>query len=100
MSAILDNTEKKVTDFKKEMKRLKNIISSLDNERDVLQQEVDEKAEKIVRMNDGLKQQEQVDTELKLNIEELEENLRFGSKSKKKLILWVKNQHKFHKHCL
>lgn len=65
-------------EYKKEIKRLNNIASSLDRERDELQQEVDEKAEKLVRLDDGLRQQQQVDTELKLNLEELQENLRLA----------------------
>ena len=60
-----------------EITRLKNVVSSIDEERDVLQQEVDNKAEELVNLDEGLRQQEKADTELKLSLEELEENLRY-----------------------
>ena len=60
-----------------EITRLKNVVSSIDQERDVLQQEVDNKAEELVNLDEGLRQQEKADTELKLSLEELEENLRY-----------------------
>jgi hypothetical protein len=67
-----------ITSYGEEIARLKNVVASIDQERDVLQHEVDVKAEELVNLDEGLRQQEKADTELKLSLEELEENLRFA----------------------
>lgn len=69
--------ERKLLEYKNEVVRLKGIVSSLDHERDTLLQQVDDKTEQLVTLDDGLRKQEKADQELKFSFEELEENLRY-----------------------
>lgn len=71
--------ERKLLEYKNEVVRLKGIVSSLDHERDTLLQQVDDKTEQLVTLDDGLRKQEKADQELKFSFEELEENLRYDS---------------------
>lgn len=64
-------------ELKNEILHLKNIISTIDREKDELQQEMDDKAVQLVQLDEGLKKQEKADTQLKCSLEELEESLRY-----------------------
>ena len=68
--------ERRTTEYEKEISRLKSVAATLDRERDVLQKEVDDKTEDLLKLDDRLLAHEKDDTELKLSLEELEENLR------------------------
>ena len=53
------------------------MATTLDGDRDLLQKEVDDKTEELLKLDERLIAHEKDDTELKLSLEELEENLRF-----------------------
>jgi len=72
-----DHYEKECMELKNEILHLKTIISTIDREKDELQQEMDDKAVQLVQLDEGLKKQEKADTQLKCSLEELEESLRY-----------------------
>ena len=71
-----DLAEDRYGECKKEVARLKGVVARLDKERDLLQQQVDDKAENLDKMNSELRQQQQADSHLKITFEEIDEKLR------------------------
>ena len=68
--------ERRAAEYEKEISRLKSVTTTLDGDRDALQKEVDDKTEELLKLDEHLLAHEKEDTELKLSLEELEENLR------------------------
>lgn len=64
---------------KEEVKRLRSVLSSLDKDRDSLQNEVDKKAEVMDVLEDEKKQLKQRSKQLETSAEELESRLKYVS---------------------